>query len=85
MLARAMWIGDYNDKLPRKMPFYPHTECGGEYSPHVRVIRKLWQDGTPVVPVELIGEMPCFGVLSFAAQNCQRDGPFDRELLLACM
>ena len=34
MLKRGLWIGDFDDVLPRKAPFYEHTECGGIYSPH---------------------------------------------------
>merc|ERR1719454_2420976 len=43
VLKRGMWIGDYDEPLPRKEAFYPHTECGGVYSPHVRIVRKLLQ------------------------------------------
>jgi len=39
VLARGIWIGEYDEALPRKEAYYPHTECGGIYSPHVRIIR----------------------------------------------
>merc|ERR1719272_1932594 len=41
VLRRGMWIGDFDEVLPRKDPFYPHSECAVIYSPHVRLIRNL--------------------------------------------
>merc|ERR1719174_435753 len=39
VLKRGHWIGSFDEVLPRKAAFYPHAECGGIYSPHVRVVR----------------------------------------------
>merc|ERR1719422_2738706 len=33
VLARGMWIGEFDNKLARKTAFYPLTSCGGVYSP----------------------------------------------------
>lgn len=81
VLARGMWIGEFDEGLPRKEPFYPHTECGGIYSPHVRVLRQLTAPGRPLATVEQIEDAHTFGVLTVAAQDCGRTGPFDPELL----
>lgn len=56
VLKRGMWIGDFDERLPRKEPFYPHSECGAIYSPEVRMV-----DGSA-----------SFALLSAAAQDCHR-------------
>lgn len=81
VLRRGMWIGDFDDALPRKEAFYPHTDCGGIYSPHVRVVRQLAERDAPLVPREDIEFTVTFGVLTIAAQNVGLTGYFDDELL----
>ncbi len=86
VLARGQWIGDFDDVLPRKEPFYPHTECGAVYSPTVVAVRQP-PAGNRVAPeqdlfpAEMIGQLPRFGLITAAAQNVRREGAFDRELL----
>merc|ERR1712012_1213395 len=81
VLARGMWIGDFDDKLARKEPFYPHEPCGGVYSSYVRLCRKQQIAGLPFWPVDKLQEAPCFGVITLAAQDVPRCGSFDPELL----
>merc|ERR1719229_77936 len=81
VLARGDWIGDFDDALPRKEPFYPHTDCGGVYSPHVRLVRRLALPEQPLLSPKDIASAPSFGVLTIAAQDCGRTGPFDEALL----
>lgn len=82
VLNRGTWIGDFDETLPRKGAFYPHTECGGIYSPHVRIVRKLSQNECELWPVENIVDAPIVGVLTVAAQNVGRDPPFREDLLV---
>lgn len=79
VLARGMWIGDFDAELPRQATFYPHTDFGGIYSPHVRVIRNTNVRGLPIVRVADLANAPTFGLLTIAAQDLNRTGPFDRE------
>eukprot|EP00927_Polykrikos_kofoidii_P036676 TRINITY_DN30960_c0_g1_i1.p1 TRINITY_DN30960_c0_g1~~TRINITY_DN30960_c0_g1_i1.p1 ORF type:complete len:300 (+),score=54.59 TRINITY_DN30960_c0_g1_i1:46-945(+) len=81
VLARGQWIGEYDDVLPRKEAFYPHSDCGGIYSPHVRLVRRLGVEKVPLMPVEEVATLPCFGVLTVAAQDMNRDSEFKPELL----
>ena len=39
VLQRGLWIGEFDECLPRKEPYYPHTKAGAIYSPHVRLLR----------------------------------------------
>merc|ERR1719454_1993052 len=41
VLKRGLWIGDYDADLPRKEPYYGHSDAGGIYSPHVGVVCDL--------------------------------------------
>lgn len=81
VLARGMWIGDFDAKLARKEPFYPHTDCAVIYSPHVRLVRNLQIPGTPLESAADVDALPVFGVLTVAAQDCGRDPPFREDLL----
>eukprot|EP00927_Polykrikos_kofoidii_P037719 TRINITY_DN31931_c0_g1_i2.p1 TRINITY_DN31931_c0_g1~~TRINITY_DN31931_c0_g1_i2.p1 ORF type:complete len:339 (-),score=54.50 TRINITY_DN31931_c0_g1_i2:67-1083(-) len=81
VLARGMWIGEYDDLLSRKDAFYPHTECGGIYSPHVRLVRRVGEAGVPIAPAEDIAKLPCFSLLTAAAQDLNRESPFQPKLL----
>lgn len=72
VLKRGMWIGGFDDLLPRKDPYYPHTECGSIYSPHVRAVGNM--DGE-------VNSMPLFSVLTVAAQNVSWEPPFNEKLL----
>lgn len=81
VLARGMWIGEFDEALPRKDPFYPHSQCGGVYSPHVRVIRKCRLPGAPLERIQDVEKLPLISLLTLAAQDCGRDGPFDPALL----
>jgi len=81
VLARGMWIGDFDDKLARKEPFYPHSECAVIYSPHVRAVRNLNLPGHPLRTEEAHTDLPLFSVLTCAAQDCGRDPPFRDDLL----
>ncbi|CAE7644902.1 unnamed protein product [Symbiodinium pilosum] len=65
VLKRGTWIGDFDPLLPRKEPFYEHTECGGIYSPHV----------------QLLGTDAEVAVATVAAQDVTRNPPFRPELL----
>eukprot|EP00746_Dinoflagellata_sp_MGD_P160702 gnl/MRDRNA2_/MRDRNA2_87577_c0_seq1.p1 gnl/MRDRNA2_/MRDRNA2_87577_c0~~gnl/MRDRNA2_/MRDRNA2_87577_c0_seq1.p1 ORF type:complete len:407 (-),score=67.68 gnl/MRDRNA2_/MRDRNA2_87577_c0_seq1:124-1275(-) len=77
VLRRGMWIGSFDEALPRKKAFYPHTECGGVYSPHVRIVR----DRGNLYSAKDIEHAPIFGVVTVAAQDCGRDPPFRMDLL----
>jgi len=81
VLKRGMWIGDYDEALPRKAPFYQHSECGGIYSPHVRLVRDCMQRDQPLPPADEVESLPTFGVLTVAAQNVNWDGRFEYDLL----
>jgi len=81
VLARGLWIGEYDDALPRKEPFYPHTVCGGVYTPHTKVVRDMRQKDYPALSGEEILEAPTFGLLTVAAQDVRREPPFDPKLL----
>lgn len=72
VLRRSMWIGEFDAELERKTPFYPHSECGGLYSPHVRAVLDLPEDAS---------SLPSFAVLTVAAQNVNWDPPFNSALL----
>lgn len=80
VLARGMWIGDFDEILDRKEAFYPHTECGGIYSPHVRLVCDLGVPGTPLTHRD-VSSLPTCAVLTVAAQDCGREPPFRPELL----
>mmetsp|Transcript_70898 Transcript_70898/g.129729 ORF Transcript_70898/g.129729 Transcript_70898/m.129729 type:complete len:402 (-) Transcript_70898:68-1273(-) len=80
VLARGMWIGDFDEQLDRKEAFYPHTECGGIYSPHVRLVCELDIRDTPLTRKD-VSSLPTIGVLTVAAQDCGREPPFRPELL----
>jgi len=82
VLKRGLWIGDYDEAVGRKEPFYPHTECGGIYSPHVRVVRDLKSHGPQLLDAESCESTPKFAVLTVAAQNASRNSPFKPKLLL---
>jgi len=88
VLARGLWIGHYDPTLPRKEAWYPHTNCGGIYTPYVRVIRDvLLQEKGGVCPLRLGPDFLAgargtrIGVITVAAQDAQRDEAFSRELL----
>ncbi|CAJ1435112.1 unnamed protein product [Effrenium voratum] len=72
VLRRGAWIGDFDAALPRKEPFYEHTECGAIYSPHVRIVEGLASD---------VGRCPKVAVLTVAAQDVGRVKPFRQDLL----
>eukprot|EP00392_Amoebophrya_sp_AT5.2_P001499 g1501.t1 len=76
VLARGTWIGDFDNRLPRREPYYPHSSCGGIYSPHVR-LRSLGSESDH----EDVSAMPCCAVLTVAAQDVGREPPFDAQLL----
>lgn len=71
-----MWIGEFDDVLPRAEAFYPHSECGGIFSPHVRLLRTSQASG--ILKAE---SAPCISVLTAAAQDAGRDRSFSPELL----
>lgn len=75
VLKRGPWIGDFDDRFPRKDPFYEIARCGGIYSPHARACLDYPQDPA------LVQELPRFAVLTAAAQNVNWDPPFDPGLL----
>lgn len=78
---RGMWIGDYDEELPRKEPYYEHTECGGIYSPHVCVVRDTSRGGQLLDPSSS-KDLPTFAVLTVAAQNVMMERPFKPKLLM---
>jgi len=82
VLARGMWIGEFDKVLPRKEPFYGHTECGGIYSPHVRAVRDVRRPDRQLLPAEEVSSLPVFAVLTVAAQDVRRDGCFEEDLLV---
>eukprot|EP00927_Polykrikos_kofoidii_P070626 TRINITY_DN6703_c0_g1_i2.p1 TRINITY_DN6703_c0_g1~~TRINITY_DN6703_c0_g1_i2.p1 ORF type:complete len:696 (-),score=109.17 TRINITY_DN6703_c0_g1_i2:172-2259(-) len=79
---RGRWIGEFDKQLQRKKAWYPHTECGGIYSPHVRAVRVGGghRDGD-LRSQEDVAQLPSFAVLTVAAQKVGQEGPFDRRLL----
>ncbi|CAE8621203.1 unnamed protein product [Polarella glacialis] len=81
VLARGMWIGDFDKALPRAESFYPHSACGGIYSKHVRLVRQVGRPGHPLCPAGQVKECPCFSVITVAAQDVGRDGTFVPALL----
>eukprot|EP00929_Paragymnodinium_shiwhaense_P078287 TRINITY_DN4055_c0_g1_i1.p1 TRINITY_DN4055_c0_g1~~TRINITY_DN4055_c0_g1_i1.p1 ORF type:complete len:373 (+),score=45.82 TRINITY_DN4055_c0_g1_i1:97-1119(+) len=83
VLARGMWIGDFDEALARKDPFYPHTDCGGIYTPHARLIRQMCggRRGDELHPADKVAELPILGVLTVAAQDVNREPHFDQKLL----
>lgn len=74
-------IGDFDEVLPRREPFYPHSDCGGVYSPHVRLVRRTGVPSSPLVPAEEVLTAPLVAVITAAAQNVNWDPPFDDALL----
>lgn len=80
VLARGMWIGEYDDKLPRREPFYPQERLGCIYSPYVRMCRKA-EPGNPLWPAQQLCDAPYFGVVTMAAQDVNREPVFDHALL----
>lgn len=81
VLARGMWIGDFDDKLARKEPFYPHTEYAVIYSPHIRIVRSVGLPGNPLESAEDINKLHIISLLTCAAQDCGRNPPFRQPLL----
>jgi len=81
VLARGMWIGDFDNALARKAAFYPHSECGGIYSPHVRVVRDLATRERRLLSSATAMSAPTMAVMSAAAQDVGREGSFDAALL----
>lgn len=81
VLARGMWIGDFDNVLARKAAFYPHSECGGIYSPHTRVVRDLDSPDRRLLPAAAAMAYPALAVISVAAQDVGREGSFDAALL----
>lgn len=81
VLKRGRWIGAYDGALPRKEPFYELAECGGVYSPHVRLVRDCAQPGNPLSQGGDVESLPTFAVLTAAAQDVSRDGCFEVDLL----
>jgi len=81
VLARGMWIGEFDSALARKAAFYPHSECGGIYSPHTRVVRDLATRDRPLLPAATAMSAPALAVISAAAQDVGREGSFDAALL----
>jgi len=75
VLKRATWIGDYDGRSGE--PFYPLSECGAIYSPNVVAVRNLQSD------CALLGRVPShgFALVTAAAQNVTREGPFREDLL----
>lgn len=81
VLKRGMWIGDFDETLPRKEPFYEHTQCGGIYSPHVRVVRDLRSPANHLCDAAQASTLPLFATLTVAAQNVNWDRSFCPKLL----
>lgn len=83
VLARGQWIGDYDDKLPRREPFYPYARCAGTYSPHVRLVREEARHNAPLHSPEAVTELPIFGALTVAAPDLSRESQtYTRNLLV---
>merc|ERR1712048_386823 len=76
-----MWIGDYDEDLPRKEPYYEHTECGGIYSPHVCAVRDTYRGGH-LLDGSASKTLKTFAVLTVAAQNLRMEKPFKPQLLM---
>lgn len=81
VLKRGMWIGEFDESLPRKEPFYGHTDCGGIYSPHVRVVRDLQSPANNLHEASEVTALPVFATLTVAAQNVNWDHFFCPALL----
>lgn len=87
VLTRGMWIGDFDEALPRKKDFYPHTECGGIYSPFVKLTRRVAKGrNAPLYKAIEVPRLKAFGFITMAAQNVPRDQEtsdkdFDPDLL----
>jgi hypothetical protein len=75
---RGMWIGEYDEILPRKEAFYEHTECGGIYSPCVCILRDARSE---LHDASAISSLPSFGVITVAAQDVGFVPPFQKDLL----
>lgn len=82
VLKRNMWIGRYDKALPRKEPFYPHSECGALYSPHVRLVRDMTVRSNPLRPCSAWASTPEFGLVTVAAQDLNREREFNYALLV---
>lgn len=80
VLRRGLWIGEFDEALTRKEPFYPHTDCGGIYSPHVSVVRDLIS--RRLVDAKSCESFQTFSVLTVAAQDVGFDPPFKHKLLV---
>merc|ERR1712136_470589 len=65
VLRRGTWIGDFDDALPRQKAFYPHTPCGGVFSPNVRFVSRI---GEPPFRPRLLRQK-IRTVFHIAAQN----------------
>eukprot|EP00928_Gymnodinium_smaydae_P027635 TRINITY_DN21303_c0_g1_i1.p1 TRINITY_DN21303_c0_g1~~TRINITY_DN21303_c0_g1_i1.p1 ORF type:complete len:398 (-),score=44.20 TRINITY_DN21303_c0_g1_i1:279-1472(-) len=74
---RHEWIGQFDDELDRSKAFYPLSECGGIYSPHVKVVHEFLKDS--------YGDYsPAFGLITVAPQDMSQsdaDTPFNSSLL----
>ena len=68
VLKRNSWIGDFDQSLPRKQPFYPHSEVGAILSPHVRLSFGIDSEASYIG-----NDSTVFSVLSCAAQDCNRE------------
>lgn len=71
VLARGMWIGDFDAALPRQEAFYPHAECGGIFSPVVRILRQAASGA--LCGSQEVRSAPCISVLTVAAEDCGRE------------
>jgi hypothetical protein len=81
VLRRGMWIGDFDEALARKEPFYPHSECAVIYTPYVRLVRNARLRGAPLESAEDIDTLSTFSVLTVAAQNVGFEPQFRPPLL----
>jgi len=81
VLSRGMWIGAFDESLPRKEAFYEHTACGGIYSPHVRAVRDLQSPANHLHDAAEVSQLPVFATLTVAAQNVNWDRTFCPALL----
>lgn len=73
VLKRGLWIGEFDEQLPRKEAFYEHSQCGGIYSPHVQLLDAGADSGFSLGPR--------VAVLTAAAQDLTRVKPFRKDLL----
>lgn len=85
VLTRNMWIGDFDEALPRKTSFYPHTECGAIYSPYAKLARKVKMKNSVLYSAKDVERLHSFAFISVAAQDVPRDEErgidFDPDLL----